>query len=525
MPSENLKVLAIDDDLGDAELLHRHLENITVFDINFVHAISPEDAREKLVEYDVDVIFLDHLLGAETGLQFLDELRSTGDLRPVIAMTGHGDAHLVRDLMNKGADDYLSKSEISPELLRRTIDGAINRFHRRRLEAQNNALALVLKSKNETLEKRNIRLAELYETAHEFVDNVSHEFRTPLTVIKEFTSILNDGLVGEVSSEQKEYLVTVLDRVDDLATMIDDMLDISKLEAGLLGVARKVCSVEETLGRVLKTLERRAACNQIKLVVSVDESVPMIYCDPEKIGRVIINLAINAFKFSNEGSEVLLWVKHEQSADVIQIGVTDYGPGIDPEKVTEIFDRFQQLGGEIRSSTKGFGLGLNIARELVHLNFGDIEVTSQVGEGSTFSFTVPTSDPLSLVHRFLDRIEAFRSEFSHVSLITVSVDESTNELARMDVERFVQHQIRKSDVLLASPVGGWVIVAASNQEELTGLVCRIESAHRDANRNRPGTPLPDLSLCAKGTWHFRDDREKFLVAFRNELSHVEPMHA
>lgn len=525
MPTEALTILAIEDDPGDAEMLSRDLDNISMFDVTFIRVGSPSEAKKFLASNEVDVIFLDHLLGAETGLQLIEQLRAGGELRPIIAMTGQGDEYLVRDLMRKGADDYLVKGDISPEVLRRSIENTISRFHRRQLENMNAQLAQDLKKKNATLEQKNRRLAELYETAHEFVDNVSHEFRTPLTVIKEFTSIINDGLVGDVSTEQQEYFGTVLDRVDDLATMIDDMLDISKLEAGLLGTARKVCTVGDILERVQKTLERKAASNRITLVFPDVESLPSLYCDAEKIGRVIINLTINAIKFSDEGSKISLWVKDEANAGMVRIGVTDNGPGIDPEKVVEIFERFQQLEGEIRSSTKGFGLGLNIARELVHLNFGDIEVTSEMGEGSTFSFTVPSADPMKLIHRYLDRIEIFRNGSSYVSLIGGSVDGQINESERSDVERFIQHQIRKSDLLFSDSSDGWVVVAATNETELSSLIQRIDRAHADANRNRPGAPLPKIKLKVKGTWALHDQREVFIESLKHELSPGEVMHA
>lgn len=525
MMRERITILAIDDDSGDAELLNRHLTAIQDFDVDFIHAGSPAEAKTVLAERAVDAIFLDHLLGPETGLDLLEQLRAAGELRPVIALTGIGNEYVARDLMRKGADDYLAKRDISPELLRRSIETATGRFHRRRLEALTQTLTQELKTKNEILEQKNNRLAELYETAHEFVDNVSHEFRTPLTVIKEFTSLLNDGLVGEVSPEQKEYFGTILDRVDDLATMIDDMLDISKLEAGLLGVARRVCNFAEVMHRVKQTLQRKAASYQVKLTTKLECDLPEIFCDPQKIGRVILNLSINAIKFSNEGSEVVLWAKDESTLGVIRIGVTDHGPGIDPDKLEECFERFNQCGGEIRSSTKGFGLGLNIARELVLLNLGDIDVTSEVGQGTTFTFTVPTANPDTLIRRYLDRLDAFRSGSSYVSLITVELGHSISEAERGDATRFIQHQIRKSDLLFPACWGGWIVVAASNQPELGGMVQRMNNARVEANRNRPGAQLPHLVIQVQGTWPVHDGREELVAAFRNALAPMEALHA
>ncbi len=520
MSYDHFKVLAIEDDSGDAELLRRHLESISTFDTTFIHATTPQAAKDVLSKDTVDVIFLDQMLGADTGMHLLSQLRDSGELRPIIAMTGQGDEYMARDSIRNGADDYLVKGDLAPELLRRSIENAIGGFKRRQLEQINAKLAKDLKQKNESLKLKNRRLAELYDTAHEFVDNVSHEFRTPLTVIKEFTSILYDGLAGDVSAEQQEYLATVLDRVDDLATMVDDMLDISKLEAGLLGIARKVCTVREVFDRVQKTLERKAASNQVHLATNIAELLPSIYCDPEKIGRVIINLAINAIKFSDEGGKVTLWADKDSELDTIRIGISDNGPGIDPDKVSEIFDRFQQAGGEIRSSTKGFGLGLNIARELVRLNFGDIDVSSELGEGSTFSFTVPVYDPQLLIRRYLERIQSFCENAQYVSLFVVKVAATTDTLALEDAERFLQHQIRRSDFVISSPSGGWIVVAASNQAELGALMSRIESARNEANRNRPGSQLPQLTFMMRGNWLIHEDSQEFVEAFESEVNEL-----
>ena len=165
------------------------------------------------------------------------------------------------------------------------------------------------------LERKNRRLEELYQTAHRFVDNVSHEFRTPLTVIMEYASLMQDGVVGELTSEQQQMLDVISDRAGDLNNMVNDMLDISKLETSMLGMWRCVCTVDDALDRVRDSLLKKASVKQIDLRFDIPEGLPEVFCDDEKIGRVLVNLVTNAIKFCGRPGKVHVWAKATTSSD------------------------------------------------------------------------------------------------------------------------------------------------------------------------------------------------------------------
>ncbi len=513
MTPERLNILAIDDDPGDVEILRRQLEQIDAFAVSISSACNWEQAEAVLAERAIELIFLDYLLGDKTGLDLLREMRQGGELRPVIILTGQGDENAAAALTRAGADDYLVKGDVNPQILRRGIEHANSRYHRRRLECMNAKLVQELKEMNDTLKIKNRRLSELYETAHEFVDNVSHEFRTPLTVIKEFTSILVDGLAGSLTDEQVEFVTIIGARADDLTLMVNDMLDISKLEAGVLGLSRRCCDLESIVGHVRSILERKAIVSKVTLEIDIDGDLPKVHCDPEKIGRVIINLVVNAIKFSRENGHVRLIATFNEIASEVAVKVCDSGPGIDQEHLSEIFERFKQVGGEARSSTKGFGLGLSIARELVHLNFGDIGVESELGKGSTFTFTIPTADSTSFIERYLDRIEAYQNGSPFASLIRVDTLEDHDARSLDDLELLIQHGIRRSDLVFPIHAGAWLLVLASNHAELQELMRRLDGARRDANRNRPAGPLPAFRCTTEGTWRVSDGRKEFTKRF------------
>jgi len=507
-----LTILAIEDDAGDAEILRRHLEQIPDFHFRYLHRTDSESGLAALSQQQVGVVLLDYRLGAETGLEALKSLRSAGYLGPVIIVTGKGDEYVSANLIRAGADDYVAKKDLAPDILQRAIHNALAQQSRRQVEAQNQRLLVELQTTRSALEEKNHRLAELYETAHQFVDNVSHEFRTPLTVIKEFTAIIRDGLAGEISDEQREYLEIVLTRVDDLSTMVDDMLDISKLEAGILGVCRRNCQVADIIKGVRTTLERKAVAGKVSLDINLADALPAVYCDPEKIGRVIINLTVNAVKFSNEGGHATVWARRDGDESQLVIGVTDDGPGIAHENLQAIFERFKQVDGNVRASTKGFGLGLNIAKELVHLNFGDITVASELGKGSTFSFTVPIADPANLLTRYFKRICP-----PAVSLLCATADPTVDPARLDDVEQFLQHQLRRNDLLFRAAPHKWLVVAATQEQELATMISRLEKAWVEANRNRPSQDLPAIALEARGTCRGLDQNAEFIRSFEVEL--------
>ena len=485
-------ILAIDDDAGDAEILRRYLGSIPDLDCEFIHHTQGNTGLSTLAERHVDVLFLDYLLGAGTGLELLGQVRSGGFIGPIIVLTGQGDEAIAAQIMRAGADDYLIKDLIAPDVLDRSVKHAEAQYLRRCAERE--------------LLQKNALLAELYKTAHEFVDHVSHEFRTPLSVMKEFTSILHDGLAGEINDEQREYLDIISSRVDDLSAMVDDMLDISRLEAGLLGVYRRNCEVTDIIAPIWRMIDHRAATRRVRLECDIEPNLPTVFGDPEKLGRVIINLTVNALKFVHEEGRVRLWARHERETDQVRVGITDNGPGIDPTKRQFIFERFQQIHGSARAATRGFGLGLNIAKELVQIHFGDITVESEDGRGSTFSFTIPITEPFRILNRYLDQVAAHTNDQCFISLLAVRADSPPEDNDDTETHRLLHDQLRRHDLLLPTGPNTWAMLTVAQQEEPSDAILRVNEAREEFNRNHPGEPLPPIALEFRGTWRVPDQR-------------------
>jgi signal transduction histidine kinase len=221
----------------------------------------------------------------------------------------------------------------------------------------------------------------------EFLANMSHELRTPLNAILGFSEVLAERMFGEVNEKQAEYLQDILSSGRHLLSLINDILDLSKVEAGRLEVELGRFHLPTALDNALTLVRERATRHGITLTQTVDERVGHIVADERKVKQILLNLLSNAVKFTPEGGRVGLAVTAAE--DVITIAVSDTGIGIAPEDQAAIFEEFRQVGRDDARKQEGTGLGLTLARKFVELHGGQIGVQSLVGQGSTFTFTLP----------------------------------------------------------------------------------------------------------------------------------------
>ena len=463
----------------------------------FFHVHQVARVSEALCELGrrrFDALLLELDLPDGQGLEVVERIRRQNSSVPIIVLTDRHDGQIALRALDRGAQDYLVKDQVSREEVNRAIRYAIRRQH----SVQEFTTA------KELLERKNRRLAELYQTAQQCVDNVSHEFRTPLTVIKEYVSLLSDGVVGPLSDKQCHFLDVVNDRADDLSHMVDDMLDLSKLDSGLLGAWRKNTELDTIVAHVRPALDRKALVREVSLDFDLPPALPEIYCDPEKVGRIIVNLAANAIKFCREPGKVRIEARHDESANDVVVDITDNGPGIDTDDQVAIFDRFRQLGPADHQS-RGFGLGLSIAQQLVKLNLGEIRVESELDQGTTMSFTIPIADPVEITRRYLRQALASGDTGRDLCLVQARVDTDTGPEAADDVDRFLNYLLRIQDLLLRRDQCTWLYMLPTPQIELGAFLARAARSHFESNRNRPCGPLPDIQYEPQGSWRIGDE--------------------
>ncbi|MGB8344908.1 MAG: ATP-binding protein [Ktedonobacteraceae bacterium] len=247
---------------------------------------------------------------------------------------------------------------------------------------QNALLFAEIKDKNAALERAN-------HLKSQFLATVTHELRTPLHSIISYGGLLVEGFVeGELTSEQEEHIQFMVRRAEDLSRLVDDMLDLSKIEADRLEVKLEPLTLRPCLMEVVEQLKPLASNKGLYLTLEADEGLPMALADSYRLRQVALNLVSNALKFTEKGG-VVIRCGRLAGYDMLRIAVQDSGIGISPAALGYIFEAFRQADGSTTRRFGGTGLGLTIARKLIELQGGEVAVESLVGAGSTFSFTLP----------------------------------------------------------------------------------------------------------------------------------------
>jgi len=222
----------------------------------------------------------------------------------------------------------------------------------------------------------------------EFLANMSHELRTPLNAIIGFSEVLNERMFGELNEKQEEYLKDIYSSGQHLLSLINDILDLSKIEAGRMELEVTDFDLPAAIDNALILVRERASRRGITLGRAIDDRVGMIRGDERKVKQVLLNLLSNALKFTPEGGRID--VRATLTDGMAEISVADTGVGIAPEDQEAIFEEFRQVGTSDKK-VEGTGLGLALSRKFIELHGGRIWVQSQPAKGSTFSFTLPAS--------------------------------------------------------------------------------------------------------------------------------------
>jgi GAF domain-containing protein len=236
------------------------------------------------------------------------------------------------------------------------------------------------------IEEKSRQLEVASQHKSEFLANMSHELRTPLNAIIGFSEVLGERMFGDLNEKQEEYLRDIYASGQHLLSLINDILDLSKIEAGRMELELTDFNLPATLDNALTLVRERAGRRGIAVALTVDERLEQIHADERKVRQVVLNLLANAIKFTPEGGRIE--VRTIPVDGMVEISVSDTGVGIAPEDQEAIFEEFRQVGTAAKK-VEGTGLGLALSRKFVELHGGRIWVKSQVGAGSTFTFTIP----------------------------------------------------------------------------------------------------------------------------------------
>jgi signal transduction histidine kinase len=481
MNNGHTQVLLIEDNPGDADLVRlRLVEADSEVDINCVARLS--DGLASIAKQPPSVVLLDLNLPDSHGADTFRKILASAPGVPVVILSGQDDEALAMKALHQGVQDYLVKGTIT--------SGHLERAMRHAMERQALLRSLEI-SRHQQIEFKN-----------QFLSHVSHELRTPLTCIHQFVSILRDGLAGEINNEQRYHLGTVLTSVNQLRAMIRDLLEATRAESGKITIEARCITIGDLIQQAVSMMAATAKEKRVGLEIGLDTRIPFVYADPDRVLQVLINLIDNGIKFTPpEGSILVKACMVEADPGMVYVSVSDSGRGIGPEAKALIFERLYQDPNSIDNSRSGLGLGLFIAKELVELHGGRIWVASEIGNGSTFSFTLPLYSLAKLLFPVVTHEGRLRESIVlvKVELIPVSSPPRTNwkDVCRQSLQTLRRCVYLDKDLVL--PVMGNIgttetfFVAASTDMERTMIMMNRIRGQLEAGAGFKGAGLLKMS--------------------------------
>jgi len=407
MNDKALQVLLVEDNAGDARLLREMFSTEAPGSFELTHLLRMSDALLHLGKGGVDVVLLDMGLPDAHGLDTVRQAHAMAPSIPLIVLTGLDDEALAAEAMKEGAQDYLIKGQIENRALPRALRHAIERH---RMQAESDL----------------IRTNQM-QFKDEFLSHVSHELRSPLTAIYQFVTILLDKLAGELNVEQREYLEIVFRNVKQLHAMINDLLEVTRMQAGKLQIDLQQTSISDAIVYAVDTLQGAAAAKGITLTSEIEHHLPPACGDPTRIRQILIILLDNAIKFTpaNGAVKVNAGVSEEDS-NLLLLEVSDTGCGISAEMTERIFERLFQTEDPASAGRKGLGLGLFICKELVTRQGGRIWAASTLGKGTVFFVTLHV---FSLPNLIAPALKRERQTQGPITLVVTEIGSQTGWLS------------------------------------------------------------------------------------------------
>ncbi len=306
---------------------------------------------------------------------------------------------------------------------------------------------------------------------------MSHELRTPLNAVIGFSEVLLEKMFGEINARQEEYLQDILSSGRHLLSLINDILDLAKIEAGKMMLEPGVFDLKELLGNSLVMVREKALSHGVVLALDIADNVGLVFADERKVKQIVFNLLSNAVKFTQNPGQV--GIRAVVTEGIIQVSVWDTGIGVAPEDQERIFDEFQQVGGNgLAGKVEGTGLGLTLVKKFIEMHGGEIWVDSLPGRGSTFTFTLPATG--------VTPQEPIRAPFEEVLS-----EERVNGAAEGPLVMVIENDPKAANLLrIYLTEAGYTVEVAKDGEEGIEKVKRVH----------PGAVLLDVLLPKISEW-------------------------
>ncbi len=378
--SETYSVLVVEDEAGTLATLSATLEGAG-YEVTGLE--KGAEALQMIRSRSFNVIVTDIRLPDVGGLEILELAKEINPEVAVIVMTGYTGIETAVNAVNNGAYAYFVKP-VNPDEIKTIIANALKQ---QKLLLENRRLVDDLQQSNKLLFETNEELKKATQAKSEFLANMSHELRTPFNAVIGFSELLLDEIPGKINQKQRQCLDDILSSSKHLLSLINDVLDLSKVEAGKLELKQKDFTLNKLIESLTRTIMPILVPRKQSLDIEIEKGLPPIHADKTKIRQVLLNLLSNSVKFMPDGGKLKIEAIRKDSW--CQISVIDNGIGMKQEEQERIFEPFYQLDNPISRERSGTGLGLTIAKQIVEKHGGRIWVESEYGKGSCFTFTLP----------------------------------------------------------------------------------------------------------------------------------------
>ena len=377
------RFLVVDDSPDDRGTLRRYLREGPWPEVAVTEAATGAEGVRCFQHESPHCVLVHHALPDMDGLELVEHVRYApgGEFTPIIMLARQGSASVAVNALRAGVCDYISRATLSRKVLNRAVANAIEKAEMRQLI---HGHRLRLEQMFEDLKHRNAEIQSFYHT-------VSHELKTPLTAATEYISMLRDGVGGPVSEDQADFLGVAADACSTMARHLSTLLDVSELEKREPDVDMGPIQINPIIQAAMAMIADEAEERGIALSFSLPDESLTAFGLADRTCQVMSNLLSNAIKFTERGGRVDVQVSRDpEQPRAIRVEVSDTGCGIHAHEQPRIFDRLYQGTTTDESQIHGgLGLGLSLCREIVELQGGQLTVTSRVGHGSTFRFTIP----------------------------------------------------------------------------------------------------------------------------------------
>lgn len=396
---KTLRILVIGDEVERVTVCHTLLSTGVSIELFEMSLSAFNISRLEATTYDC--VFLNSRLSNTDVVSFIHQIRGSGLKVPLVVITSLKDGAAIA-LIEAGATDYLQESKVSPDTLMIVLRNAI-RLYSAEMQCESVAQQLresnkllidqnqEIESQRQQIELQKFRLSEVTRLKSQFLATISHELRTPMNAIIGFSQFLLRPKSGQLSQPQRDMVERIVNNGKNLLTLLNEVLDFSKLETGQLSLKPQIFDISTVINSTVAEMTPLASTKKLSLQVKYDLLNPITYNDPMRIKQVLTNLVSNAIKFTESGE---VWIEIEETPENrIALTVSDTGIGIDNEQVKNIFEVFRQIDQTTTRKYPGTGLGLAIVKAFVDMMDGKISVDSKLGYGSTFRVELPRQVP------------------------------------------------------------------------------------------------------------------------------------